>query len=185
MATKISAILTGATGVAGSGVLSACLENSCVERVSILTRKSTGIRHEKLSEIIHGDFLDYSKIENQLACHDACFWCLGTSVTKIRKEEDYHRITYDFTMEAARIFEKINPGMTFCFLSGMGTDATQKSRMMWARIKGKAETDLGNFNFKLYNFRPGFINPVKGHKGGSVIGSLLYPFIKNSRKMIF
>jgi len=99
MPEKLSVLITGATGVAGSGVLAACLNHPEVEKVSSLTRKSTGIKNEKLHEIIHADFLDYSKIENQLSGHNACFWCLGTPILKIRKEEDYHRVTYEFTME--------------------------------------------------------------------------------------
>ncbi len=183
MSKEISVIITGATGTAGSGVLHACLNHPSVKRVSVLTRNSCGIEHDKLVEIIHDDFLDYKKIEEKLAGHNACFWCLGVSQIKVRNEEDYHRITYDFTIEAAKVLDKLNPGATFCFLSGMGTDETEKSRMMWARIKGKAEKDLGNFNFKLYNFRPGFIHPIKGQKSSSIIGSMLYPFIRNSAKM--
>jgi hypothetical protein len=116
-----------------------------------------------------------------LADHDACYWCLGVSQSKVRKEVDYHRMTYEFTIEAAKVLEKLNPGMTFCFLSGMGTK--QEGRMMWARIKGKAENDLQKFDFKLYNFRPGFIHPIKGQKNQYISGMILYPFIKNSRKM--
>lgn len=183
MSEKISVIITGATGAAGSGVLKASLDHPAVEKVSVLTRQSTGQQHHKLVEIIHDDFLDYSKIEDKLSGHNACFWCLGVSQMKVRKEADYHRITYDFTMEAARVLQKLNPGSAFCFLSGMGTDETQKSRLMWARIKGKAEKDLGNFDFRLYNFRPGYIHPVKGYKGGSALGRMLYPFIRNSAKM--
>ncbi len=183
MPESISVIITGATGVAGSGVLQACLNSPMVEKVSVLTRRSIGREHEKIVEIVHDNFLDYQAVKEKLAGHDACFWCLGVSQAKVQKEEDYKRITYDFTMAAARLLEDLNPDMTFCFLSGVGTDETGKSRMMWARIKGKAETDLANFKFKLYNFRPGFIHPIKGKKGSSIIGTILYPFIRNSPKM--
>ena len=182
MPEKLSVIITGATGVAGSGVLAACLNHPGVEKVSSLTRRNTGNNNEKLHEIIHTDFLDYSKIENQLSGHNACFWCLGTPILKIKKEEDYHRVTYDFTMEAAKVLEKLNPGMVFCYLSAMGSDETQNSRTMAVRIKGKAESDLGNFNFRLFKFRPGLINPVKGYKGGAAMAKLIYPFIRNSQK---
>jgi uncharacterized protein YbjT (DUF2867 family) len=177
---KIRAIITGATGTAGSGVLHACLKHTAVEKVSVITRRSIGIEHEKLVEIIHDDFLNYQKIKSKLAGHNACFWSLGVSQSKVRKEVDYHRITYEFTIEAAKVLAKVNSGMTFCFLSGLGTK--ENGRMMWSRIKGKAEADLGNFNFKLYNFRPGFIHPIKGHKSSTILGSVLYPFIKNSAK---
>ena len=101
MTEKISVIVTGATGVAGSGVLKACLDHPAVEKVSVITRSSTGQQHQKLVEVIHNDFLDYSSIEDTLSGHDACFWCLGVSQMQVRREEDYHRITYQFTMEAA------------------------------------------------------------------------------------
>lgn len=181
MPKSISVIITGATGDAGSGVLHACLNHPAVNKISVITRRSTGMEHKKLVEIIHDDFLNYSKIEDKLAGHDACYWCIGVSQLKFRKEADYHRMTYEFTIEAAKVLEKLNPSMTFCFLSGMGTK--QKSRMMWARIKGKTEADLGKFNFKRYNFRPGFIHPIKGRKSHYIWAKILYPFIKNSKKM--
>ncbi len=182
MSKSISVIITGPTGNAGSGVLHACLQHPAVDRVTVLARKSLGRADEKLIEVIHRDFLNYSSIEDQLAGHDACFWCLGVSQSKVRKEEDYHRITYEFTMEAARVLERLNPGMTFCFLTGLGTDETQNSRMMWARIKGKAEKDLQGLDLDLYNFRPGFIHPIKGQKSSTIMGTILYPFIRNSKK---
>jgi uncharacterized protein YbjT (DUF2867 family) len=182
MSKEISVIITGATGSAGSGVLYASLKHPAVRKVSTIVRRATGKRHEKLAEIVLKDFLDYSDIQDKLAGHDACYWCLGVSQSKVRKKEDYTRITYDYTMAAAKVLGRLNPGMTFCFLSGLGTDQARKSRMMWARVKGKAEKDLGNFNFKVYNFRPGFIHPVKGQKSSTILGTILYPFIKNSAK---
>ncbi len=182
MSKAISVLLTGATGHAGSGVLRACLGRPSVTRVTALSRRGLGLEHPKLVEVVHDDFLDHSSIEDKLAGHDACFWCLGVSQTKVRREEDYRRITYDYTMEAAKVLARLNPGMTFCFLSGMGTDETQRSRMMWARVKGRAETDLGKLDLRAYNFRPAFIHPIKGHRSSTLLGSLLYPFIKRSAK---
>ncbi len=177
----ISVIITGATGDAGSGVLDACMKDPRVQKITTITRKPLPIKNTKVFQIIHDDFLDYSKIKNQLKDHDACYWCLGVSQSQVRKEEDYTRITYGFTMAAAKVLDKLNPGMTFCFLSGAGTKP--ESRIMWARVKGKAEVDLGKFNFKLYNFRPGFIHPIKGRKSHYLSARILYPFIKNSKKM--
>jgi len=182
MTKKISALITGATGSAGSGVLHACLKHPAVKKVTVITRRNLDKEHKKLVEMVHDDFLDYSKIEDGMTGHDACYWCLGVSQSKVRKKEDYHRITYEYTIEAAKVLERLNPGMVFCFLTGLGTDETQKSRWMWARVKGKAEKDLGNFDLQLYNFRPGFINPIKGQKSSTMIGRLFYPFIKNSAK---
>lgn len=182
MVDKISVLVTGPTGAAGSGVVKACLDHPQVGEVRVLTRRSLGLDHDSLVEIVHKDFLDYSAVEDQLGGLDATYWCLGVSQGKVRKEADYHRITYEFTMEAAKVLERLNPGMTLCFLSGLGTDETQKSRMMWARIKGKAEADLLEMDLEVYNFRPGFIHPIKGQKSSTITGTILYPFIKNSKK---
>lgn len=182
MPDKITVLITGPTGNAGSGVVKACLDHPAVGEVRVLARRSLGKDHEKLLEVIHNDFWDLSDIEDRLAGLDACYWCLGVSQSKVRREADYHRITYEFTMAAARVLERLNPGMTFCFLSGLGTDETQRSRMMWARIKGKAEADLTPMDLDVYNFRPGFIHPVKGAKSSTMMGTLFYPFIKNSKK---
>ena len=182
MTETISVLITGPTGNAGTGVVKACLDHPAVAEVRVLTRRSLGKAHDKLVEVIHDDFLDYSTIEDKLTGLDACFWCLGVSQSKVRREAAYHRITYDFTMEAANVLEKLNPGLTFCFLTGLGTDETQKSRMMWARIKGKAEADLAKKDLDVYAFRPGFIHPIKGAKSSTILGTILYPFIKNSKK---
>jgi uncharacterized protein YbjT (DUF2867 family) len=181
MKQTISVIITGATGDAGSGVLTACIKNNRVQEITTITRKPLPFKNKKLVQVIHDDFLDYSKIENKLKGHDACYWCLGVSQSKVRKKEDYTRITYDFTIAAAKVLDKLNPDMTFCFLSGMGTKVD--GRMMWARVKGKTEIDLGKFNFDLYNFRPAFIHPIKGRKSHYLSARILYPFIKNSKKM--
>jgi hypothetical protein len=182
MKKSISVIITGPTGDAGSGVLDACRKDPRVKKITTISRKPLPFNDAKIAQIIHNDFLDYSEIEDKLGGQDACYWCLGVSQSKVRKKEDYTRITYGFTMAAARVLDRLNPGMTFCFLSGMGTK--QDSRMMWARVKDKAEIDLGRFNFKLYNFRPAFIHPIKGRKSHYLSGRILYPFIKNSKKMM-
>ena len=182
MKKRISAIITGATGVAGSGVLHVCLKHPSVKKVTVITRRPLEREHDKLYQVLHDDFIDYSKIEDHMAGHDACYWCLGVSQSKVRKKADYHRITYEYTIEAAKVLERLNPGMVFCFLTGMGTDETQRSRWMWARVKGKAEKDLERFDLEVYNFRPGFIHPIKGHKSSTLVGSFFYPFIKNSQK---
>lgn len=179
---KITVLITGATGVAGSGVLSACLKDSRIKKITTITRKPLLFDDKKITSILHNNFLDYSEIEDRLKGHDACFWCLGISQLKVRRKEDYTQITYGFTLNAAKVLERLNPGLTFCFLSGMGTKATGKSRMMWVWVKGKTENELGRFNLNLFNFRPGFIHPLKGQRG-SIIGKIFYPFIRNSKKM--
>ncbi len=175
----IQAIIFGATGLAGSGVLYECLKHPRVTKITVVSRRSTGKSHAKLNEIIHQNFLDYSSIENSLRGHNACFYCLGVSQTKVRDEKKYHKMTYDFTMAAAKTLSEVNEELTFCFLSGAGTDPTMKSRFMWARIKGKAERDLESIPLKkLFIFRPGLIQPVGGKKHSLTmtrIISLFYP----------
>ncbi len=182
MEAGLRVLVTGPSGNVGSGVVKACLDHPSVDRVFVLTRRPLHLDEPKVMEIVHEDFMDYSSVEDRLSGLDACYWCLGVSQTKVRREEDYRRITYDFTMAAARVLERLKPGMTFCFLSGLGTDPAQRSRMMWARVKGRAEADLLGMDMEVYNFRPGFVHPVKGARSSTVTGTLLYPFIKNSRK---
>lgn len=182
MKEALSVLVTGPNGNVGSGVVHACLGHPSVGRILVLTRRPLHLDDPKVEEVVHDDFMDFSTLEDRLSCLDACYWCLGVSQTKVRREEAYHRITHGFTMAAARVLERLNPGMTFCFLSGLGTDPTQRSRMMWARVKGKAEADLLGMDLDVYNFRPGFVHPVKGARSSTLTGTLLYPFIKRSRK---
>ena len=178
---KIKAIVFGATGMVGEGVLRECLNHPDVESVLIVSRRPSDVRHPKLKELIHQDFFEYSAIANQLKGYDACYFCLGvTSVGK--SEQEYTRLTYDLTMQAARTISKLNPNMTFCYISGTGTDGTEKGRSMWARVKGKTENDLMKLPFKaVYAFRPGFIKPTKGLKHAYGISRVLgnvYPVLK-------
>lgn len=161
---KIRTIITGATGMVGEGVLHECLQHEDVEQVLVINRKPCGVSHLKLKEIIHTDFFDFSSIENQLSNFNACFFCLGVSSVGM-KESEYTRLTYTLTMQVAQTLSKLNPGMTFCYISGASTDSTEKGRMMWARVKGKTENDLMKLSFKqVYNFRPAVIQPTKGLK---------------------
>ena len=156
----IHVIIYGASGLAGSGVFEECLVHPAIGRIVVVGRKPMKIKHPKVSEILLNNFLDYSMHEQSLRGIDACFYCLGVSQTQVPGKEEYMRITYDYTMAAAEALSRLNPGMTFCFLSGAGTDSTMKSRLMWARVKGKTENDLSGFSFgKVYHFRPGLIHP--------------------------
>jgi hypothetical protein len=160
----IRAIITGATGMVGEGVLHECLLSDKVEQVLVINRRPCGITHPKLKEIIHADFYDISAIQSQLVNYNACYYCLG--ITSLRmKEEDYYKITYTLTLYIAGILAKQNPGMTFCYVSGAGTDGTELKRNMWMRVKGKTENDLMRLSFKrAYMFRPGLMKPTKGLK---------------------
>ena len=178
---KINAIIFGATGMVGEGVLHESLNHADVESVLVIGRKSCTVKHQKLKELIHAEFLDYSTIEEHLKGYNACYFCLGVSSIG-KNEKEYTRITYDYTMSAAGTLSRLNPGMTFCYVSGAGTDSTEKGGVMWARVKGKTENDLTKLPFKkAYAFRPGFIKPIKGLKNAyklSTLLGLIYPVLK-------
>jgi uncharacterized protein YbjT (DUF2867 family) len=155
-------ILFGATGMVGQGVLRECLLDASVESVLAVGRSPTGQLHAKLRELVHDNFLDYSAIEPQLAGYDACFFCLGVSSVGMN-EERYRHLTYDITMAAARTLARLNPQMVFTYVSGRGTDSTERGSLMWARVKGKTENDLLKLPFKAaYMFRPAGIQPLHG-----------------------
>jgi uncharacterized protein YbjT (DUF2867 family) len=155
-------ILFGATGMVGQGVLRECLLDADVESVLAIGRGPTGQHHAKLREIVHGDFLDYSAIESELSGYDACFFCLGVSSVGMN-EERYRHLTYDITLAAARTLARLNPQMVFVYVTGRGTDSTERGGLMWARVKGKTENDLLKLPFKAaYMFRPAGIQPLHG-----------------------
>jgi uncharacterized protein YbjT (DUF2867 family) len=178
---KIKIIIFGATGMVGEGVLHEALKHPDVESILVIGRRSCNVKHEKLKELLHKDFFDYSTIREHLRGFNACFFCLGVSSVGMN-EQDYSRITYDLTMQAATTLTKLNPEMTFCYVSGTGTDSTEQGKMMWARVKGRTENHLTRLPFKaVYLFRPGLMKPTKGQKNVKplfkVLGSL-YPLWK-------
>lgn len=159
---KIRVIITGSTGMVGEGVLLECLNHPMVEAVLIINRKPLGIAHPKLKEIIYTDFFNISPIVDQLKGYNACYFCLGISSVGINAE-DYYKTTYILTMHIAETLSTLNPGMTFTYVSGAGTDSSEKGRVRWARVKGKTENHLSMLPFKQqFNFRPGFIKPTRG-----------------------
>lgn len=159
---KIKVIITGVTGMVGEGVLTESLQHPDVESVLVINRRPCGIIHPKLSEIIHADFLDLSPMAEKLKGYNACFFCLGTTSVGVT-DEKYYLMTYTLTMHMAEILASKNPEMTFCYISGAGTDTTEKGRLNWARVKGKTENDLLKLPFKkVYAFRPGLLRPSKG-----------------------
>ena len=138
---KIKAIITGSTGMVGEGVLLECLQHQAVESILVIYRRPCGITHPKVKEIIHTDFFDLSPIESGLPGYNTCFFCAGVSSVGM-KEPEYTRITYDLTMNFAQTLGKLNPDMIFCYVSGAGTDSSEKGRIMWARVRGKTEVNL-------------------------------------------
>lgn len=154
-------LIYGATGMIGQAVLRECLLDSGLELAATLGRTPTGAHHAKLHEIVHADLSNYAGTEQQLAGFDACFFCLGVSSSGM-KEADYTRLTYDFTLAAGEALARVNPGMTFIYVSGSGTDSSEKGRSMWARVKGRTENALLRLPLNAYMFRPGFIQPLDG-----------------------
>jgi hypothetical protein len=177
----VRAILTGATGMVGEGVLHECLHHAGIEKILIINRKPTGLKHPKVEEIIHADFFDLGAIENKLIGYNACFFCLGVSSVGMR-EAEYHHLTYDLTLNVARVLLKLNPQLAFCYISGSGTDSTEAGRSMWARVKGKTENTLLRLGFKkAYMFRPGFMYPTPGLKNTLKYYryfNWMYPFLR-------
>jgi len=166
-------VLFGATGMVGAGALLECLADPRVESVLALTRSSTGRRHPKLRELVHKDFFNYDNLAGEFASCDACFFCLGVSSIGM-SESEYTHLTYDLTLAAARTMAAANPRMVFCYVSGVGTDSTERGRTMWARVKGRTENALLALFANAYMFRPGIIQPLDGIKPKTPLYRFIY-----------
>ena len=178
-------LLFGATGMVGQGVLRECLLAPDVESVLAIGRAPSGRQHAKLRELVSEDLFQLP--ESALSGHDACFFCLGVSAAGLT-EERYARVTYDLTLTVARTLARLNPAMTFIYVSGQGTDSTGQGRAMWARVKGRTENGLLALPFKAaFMFRPGLIEPLHGAASRTrsyrVIYSILGPVLPLLRKL--
>lgn len=172
----MNVIITGATGMVGKGILLECLDHSSIENVLVIGRSPLKMRHPKLNELIHMDFSDFSEVRDQLTGYDACFFAMGVSSSGM-KENEFKHITYDLTLGLAQELVKINPRMTFNYVSGKGTDSTEKGKVMWARVKGKTENDLLNLGFKqAFMFRPNAIIPLRGIKSKTKLYQFMYDY---------
>ncbi|ATZ22880.1 epimerase [Streptomyces lavendulae] len=169
----MNVILLGATGMIGRGVLRECLRDDSVTRVLAIGRTPLGVSHPKLREHVVPDPSDLSGLAAELPGYDACFFCLGVSSVGM-KEEAYRRITYDLTLAVARPLAAANPRLTFVYVSGEGTDSTERGRSMWARVKGRTENDLLALPFHAYMFRPGLVQPVSGMPSKTPLYRLAY-----------
>jgi len=173
-------ILTGATGMVGEGVLLECLENPLVARVLVVSRRPCGRSHQKLDELLVPDFRDLSAVEPKLVGFDACFYCAGISSVGM-DEAKYTAITHDTVLAFASTLARLNPELTLVHVSGAHTDSSEQGKVMWARVKGRAENALLRLPFKAaYNFRPSLMKPTPGQrfvKGGYVLIRVLYPLL--------
>lgn len=166
-------VLFGATGMVGAGVLNECLRDNRVTSVLAVVRSPMRLKHSKLRELVRGDFFDYRDARDDFRGAHACFFCLG--VTAVGKTEaEYLRLTYVITLAAARTLAEVNPGMTFCYVSGQGTDSSERGRVMWARVKGKTENEILRLPLKAYMFRPGYIQPLGGIKSKTRVYRVFY-----------
>ena len=181
----MNVLLLGATGMVGQGVLRECLAASDIERVTTLGRSATGRQHTRLDEVVHANLFDLSSNESRLAGYDACFFCLGVSSAGM-SEQEYTVVTHDLTLSVARTLARLNPDMTFVYVSGMGTYSTEHGRSMWARVKGRTENTLLRLPFKAaFMFRPGAIMPMHGVRSKTLLYRIayvaltpLYPLVK-------
>ncbi|WP_329254490.1 epimerase [Streptomyces canus] len=166
-------IIFGATGAVGQGALEACLRDKDVTDVLVVGRTPTGRAHPKLHELRHEDFTDFTAVRDRLTGYDACFYCLGTSAIGM-SEADYRVVSHEFPLAAARALLAVSPGLAFAYVSGVGTDSTGKSRMMWARVKGETENALLELSPRAHMFRPAFVLPLPGTKAKARVHVLAY-----------
>jgi uncharacterized protein YbjT (DUF2867 family) len=170
----MNVILLGATGMVGQGAMRECLLDPEVHLLQTIGRSATGTQHPKLREVVHKDLWHYGSLESQLSGFHACFFCLGVSSSGMT-EENYERITYGITMAAGEILSRLNPQMIFIYVSGRGTDRSERGRSMWARVKGKTENALLRLPFKAaYMFRSGIIEPLHGIKSRTPLYKAFY-----------
>jgi uncharacterized protein YbjT (DUF2867 family) len=178
-------VIFGSSGMVGQGALRECLRDPEIEQVVSIVRAPTGTAHEKLREIVRKNFLDFSPIESQLTGLSACLYCLGVTSSGT-SEESYTRITCGFTIAAANTLLKLNPEISFVFVSATGADSTERGSTMWARVKGKTENALLAMPFRsVYVFRPAMIQPLDGIKSKTksyrIVYGLVAPFLSAAR----
>lgn len=158
----------------GESVLDQCLKNDFVEKVLVINRKPSGVENPKLSEVVLSDYANAATVKESFVGYDACLFCVGFSSLGMN-EETFTRLTYNLTLDFAAVLADVNPAMTFCYISGSGTDSTEKGKIMWARVKGKTENDLVKLPFKkVYNFRPGLLIPYLKIKPNQTYQSVKY-----------
>ncbi len=176
-----SIVITGATGMVGGIALRNCLEHPDIDRVVTVGRRATGVAHDKLEEVVHGDFEDLSPIAQAMAGHDAALFCLGAYTGSV-PDDLFRRITVDYAVGFGRALREHSPDAVYCLLSGQGADRTEKSRTSFARYKGMAENGLDALGFpRFHSFRPAYIYPVTPRDEpnfGYKLSRWLYPAMK-------
>jgi hypothetical protein len=178
---KLNVIITGVTGMVGEGVLHACLASDKVDQILIISRKPSQIRHPKVREILHANFNIFDGFSEDLSSYNACFHCLGVSSVGM-KEAQFNTLTFELTKAMVDCFSSLNPSLAYTYVSGVGTDSSEKGKSMWARVKGKTENYIRSIpNQGAFMFRPGYLQPTKGTKNAYKtykVFSFLYPVLK-------
>jgi uncharacterized protein YbjT (DUF2867 family) len=164
-------VILGATGMVGHGALHAALRDDDVAKVTVISRRPLTMQHPKLDVVLHQDFTDLKAVTEALGHVDACFFCIGMSSTG-RTEADYTTVTYDYAIAAADAVSPLNPDLTFVYVSGEGADSA--SRVMWQRVKGRAEDALLAYPFRTHVFRPGYIRPMHGARPSGTANRIVY-----------
>jgi uncharacterized protein YbjT (DUF2867 family) len=173
----MNVLIIGASGMIGQGVLRECLLDDGVERVVTLGRTAVEQSHAKLRQIVHADLLDLAPVESELTGLDACFYSLGVSAAGLA-EQEYTRVNHDYTVAVAETLVRLEPGMTFVYVSGAGTDSSEQGRVMWARVKGRAENALLGLPFRsAYMLRPGLVIPMHGIKSKTTLYRVIYTLL--------
>jgi len=180
----VKVIVFGASGMVGQGVLRACLLDPEVTEVVTVVRRPLGRSHDRLREVVHQDFTDFTAVAETLAGATACFFCLGVSSAG-RSPADYQRVTYEYPLAAAQALAADDHELTFTYVSGEGTDSSERGRSAWARVKGRTENALLSMDMRAYMFRPGYIQPVHGETSRTpwyrvlyTLGHVLYPLLR-------
>jgi uncharacterized protein YbjT (DUF2867 family) len=174
----VNVLLFGATGMIGQAVLRECLLDPGVARVVTVVRRPTGQSNPKLTELVRPDLTTLALLENELTGFDACLFCLGVSALGMT-EEQYTRVNYDLTIAVARTLLRTSPNVTFIYVSGAGTDSSERGRVMWARVKGRTENTLLSMPFRAaYMFRPGLVIPLHGLRSSTRWYNVVYAIMK-------
>jgi uncharacterized protein YbjT (DUF2867 family) len=183
---KYNVIITGASGMIGEAVLLECLESETIEKVLVINRSSINRQHAKLEEVLLKDFTKVETIKEKLKGYDGCFFCMGISAMG-KSETEYTEVTYDAVAAFVDVLHELKPKMVFNYISGQGTDSSEKGGSMWARVKGKSENKVLNKGFKdAYAFRIGVVIPEKGIKSRTswyqTLYSIMSPFYSLLKK---
>lgn len=171
-------LITGASGMVGRSVLLECIDDKRIDKITLVLRNEINLQHPKINQVILKDFTRFDEVKLKLGRPNACFHCMGVSSVGLN-EDEFSKLTFDISKSLADVMFDLNPEMVICYVSGTGTDSSEKGKTMWARVKGKTENYLLKKGFsKAYMFRPGAIIPEKGIKSRTGWYNALYVILR-------